>query len=78
MTRFNRPPWKATRSTRPRDARPRVAMQDGLETLEAFFVPTPVDPTPEWTRAALLRLARDLRAQAAAVVKLARDMREDD
>ena len=54
-----------------------VTMQDGLETLEEFWIPTPVDPTPEWTRAALLRLARDLRAKAAAVAKLARDLRDD-
>ena len=54
-----------------------VTMQDGLDLLEEWLVSTPVDPTPEWVRAALLRLARDLRAKAAAVARLARDMRED-
>ena len=61
-----------------RAASARVTMRDGLETLEEWLIPIPVDPTPEWTRAALLRLARDLRARAAAVARLARDMREDD
>jgi len=53
-----------------------VTMQDALELLEEWLVPTPVDPTPEWVRARLLRLARDLRAQAAAIAKLARDMED--
>jgi len=61
-----------------RAASARVTMQDGLDLLEEWLIPTPVDPTPEWVRARLLRLARDLRAKAAAVARLARDMREDD
>ena len=66
-----------TKRTKRAVSAPRVTMQDGLELLEEWLVTTPVDPTPEWTRAALLRLARNLRARAAAVARLARDMRED-
>jgi len=65
-----------TKRTSKRAEAARVTMQDGLETLAEFWIPTPVDPTPEWTRAALLRLAH-LRAKAAAVARLARDLRDD-
>ena len=67
---------RITKRTSKRAEAARVTMQDGLETLEEFWVTTPVDPTPEWVRARLLRLARDLRAQAAAIAKLARDMED--
>jgi len=53
------------------------SVEDGLGVLETFGVLVPTDPDPAWVRAALLRLARDLRAQASAVSRLARDMRDD-